>query len=273
VKADDFLSVAEELLPDALTFGAHFQSSGYTLKIEPFDVTFPRTPTFLLRRSPTTVFVEVASGITPALVRAWVSYAKSCQKDTRFVVALRKDAVVAPDSMAELKKLGVGLWCVGPDGPYEVLSPVDLALALELPELPRGLKRLLGDAYDQFGRGEWREGFETAAQTFEQQARDYLGKHTGRGRITPSENGKPVTQKRIAKMTMGNLASAFETISSPNAADTRIGQALKRINDDRVTVAHYKGKGAAREMKLRKNVAHNMWALVGALREIRGIAP
>lgn len=273
MKADDFLGVAEELLPAALAFGAYFKSSGYRVAIEPFDVAYPRTPTFLLKRGQTTVYLEVASVVPWPVIRAWASYAKSCEKDSRFILAMQKDALVSPADMAELKNLGVGLWFLGPHGAYEILPAIDLALAIELPELPRGLKRPLGDSYDQFGRGEWREGFETAAQVFEQHARVYLRTHTERGRITPMENGKPVKLARIEKMTMGNLATAFETIASPSAADSRIGQALKRINDDRVTVAHYKGKGAQREAKLRRNVAHHMWALVGALRELKGIGP
>ena len=221
-----------------------------------------------------TVFVEVVSKLKILEVRQWVSYGRGCQTDTRVVFATRANVTVPAKDIEQLKTLGVGLLQIGSSGVFEVIAPKDLALQIQLPEVPRSLKRILGEAYDQFDRGEWREGFETAAQVLEQEARSYLKTHVSSGRIVVREkNGKSLKPSSLDRLTMGGLAEKFSLITGPNSADTRIGQALSQINADRITVAHFKNKGVAREKRLRANVSHHMWVVVGALRAIKGLKP
>lgn len=272
MRAADFISAPEELLPAAIRYGASLRDLGYSVKIEPFSIAYPRTPFFLARRQHTALIVEVQSSPRLNIVREWVRYGKGCRSDTRVMLGLAEGATLRPPDLDSLQRMGAGVYMIGSGGPYEVLPPLDLALNLDLPKLPAGLKRLLGGAYSQFHRGQWREGFEDACQVLEQEARRYLKLHLGRGRIAiVSGNGKPRTAPQIERMPLGSLANAFGEIQVPNSADTRIGQAIARVNPDRVSVAHYKGKSAAREEKLRTNVAHNMFVIVGALRRIKGI--
>lgn len=273
MEAADFVSAPEELLSAAIAYGEMLQDQGYKVTIEPFELEFPRSPFLLAKRRHTRIILEVQSALDLPTIREWVRYGKGCPRDTRFLVGLALGSEVVQADLAELKSLGVGLLMDGDDGPFELLAPKDLALNLELPDVPVGLRRLLGNAYDQFDRGQWREGFEDACQVLEQEARTYLKMHLSRGRIVlQPRRGTPKTAAQISKMTIGDLAATYTTIHTPNVADSRIGQALERLNGDRITVAHYKGKDAAREAKLRRNVARHMFVVVQALRQIKGIS-
>ena len=66
---------------------------------------------------------------------------------------------------------------------------------------------------------------------------------------------------------MGQLAVSFSRILAPTHLDEVIGQALARLNKDRVGVAHHKRRKVT-ENRLRKNVGRNMWIIVQALSEL-----
>lgn len=252
------------------------ESDGWNVKTEPYDLAFPRTPVFSAKRGMTTRIVDIQWSMDPPLLRDWARYCKSCSRDTRFCVV-----IAGPDmpTVAELdiaRELGIGVFVRGASGLHEVVAAQDLAIQLDPPEVPVGLRRLLGEAYDHFDKGLWREGFEAAATVLEQQARLYLKREVNKGRVTfVNAKGNPVrySDAQIMKMTMGALAGAFGEITTPNVADTRIGQCLKKINPERVTVAHFKGKDAARERRLRAKVAQHMFVVMAGLRHIKGINP
>lgn len=273
MKAIDFTSTPEDLLPAAMLHGEALKSRGFRLQIEPFDLAFPYTPVFKGKRRQTTIIVEIQSKLHFDNLQQWVRYAKACQTDTRVLVGVPKGVEVSAAELDRLRALGIGLLRVGADKPYEAMPPNDLALQMDPPELPAALQPLLGNAYDLFGRGQWREGFEDACVAFEQEARSYLRTHVTRGRITfrPTSRGSVPTLSDVRGMTMGQLAGVFARIQTPNQADTRIAQVLQRLNRDRITVAHYKGRGAAREATLRRNVGKNMFILMGGLKAIRGL--
>lgn len=244
------------------------------MQIEPFDLAYPYTPVFVGKRQQRTVIVEIQSLLNFDNLQQWVRYGKACQTDTRVYVGLAPGAGVTPEELDRLRSLGVGLLLVGSERVYEASPSSDLALQMDPPDLPRELRAILGEAYDKFERGDWREGFEDASMALEQQAIAYLRRHVSRGRITFTPSGRRgavPTLAEIEGMTMGALAGVFARIQTPNQADTRIGQALQKVNRDRITVAHYKGKGAARENRLRRNVGKNMFIVVSALKAIKGL--
>ena len=277
MKADDFTATPDDLLASAIRFGEHLTGSGWRVRIEPFDLAYPRMPVFVATREHTTTIVEVQSSVDVGVIEEWTRYAGACGKDTRVLVAVGGGGGVGvgADVLERLRGFGVGLLLVGADGPYEVLPPKDLALKLELPEVPEKLRPILGHAYDLFDRGEWREGFEHACTRFEQESRKYLRARVSRGGVTfISAAGSPKTYAltRIGKMTLGQLAEAFGEMRSPNLIDSRLGQCLKEVNPERVTAAHYKGTAAAREKKLRGAVARHMFIVVNGLCYAKGIS-
>jgi hypothetical protein len=272
VKADDFVSAPDDLLAAAIAHAEALAARGYRLRIEPYDIEYPYTPFFVGKRQLTTVVVEIQSSLDLDKLRQWVRYGKACNRDTRLLVGFKEGVVPTAGETEALRSLGIGVLLIGLNGPYEAVAPVDLALQMDPPELHPKLRPLLGAAYDHFGRGQWREGFEDSCVALEQATRAYLKLHIQRGRIvTFDARGRSVTPRAVDRMTMGGLATAFVNIQTPNRADSRIAQVLTRVNQDRITVAHYKGRGAAREAQLRRNVGKNMFVLVGGLKEIKHI--
>ena len=95
-------------------------------------------------------------------------------------VALGLDADIARSGREDqsIRTLGVGLYVPLDSGELmEVAAPRDLAVNLELPtgeSLPPELRGLLGSAYEQFERSNWREGFGDACQVVEEESRRYL---------------------------------------------------------------------------------------------------
>jgi hypothetical protein len=76
-----------------------------------------------------------------------------------------------------------------------------------------------------------------------------------------------LTNQEIDRLTLGGLAATFVAIQAQNHADSIIGQALSRINKDRVGAAHFRARTRT-ERRLRANVGQHMWVIVAALREM-----
>jgi hypothetical protein len=212
----------------------------------------------------------IASGNFRKKLDEWIRYARSTSRDTRIAVCLPHTAKLTVQQMAKLQDKGLGLYVAAPQRVVERIVPADLALNVALPQLHSlqpGVRELLGSAYEQFSHTHWREGFEEACQALEAQARRYLNRWSRTGRIMVSRKKGPVllTAKQINRMTMGDLASDFAKIQNQNHADSMIGQALARINKDRVNVVHRKKKYTT-EKRLRSNVGQHMWTIVAALR-------
>src|SRR6266511_2408077 len=123
-----------------------------------------------------------------------------------------------------------------------MLPAKDLALSVVLPgvkTLPRRVQQALGPVHDHFDRAEWREGFEEACLALEDAARKHLWKGVKAGRITVltgSGKQEQLTKKKIDGFTMGQLADRFSRIVQQTHADRVIGDALKRVNPNRIGV-------------------------------------
>jgi hypothetical protein len=267
-----FKTIADELLAHAEVVADHFENHGFTIRVERSELGFPYTPTFLCKRHATTIIVELDSQLRKERQEAWVRYCKSCGKDTRFAVCLPSAIAVPANDVAALRQKGVGLYVAFEDRLDENIAPADLALNVQLPEantLAPGIRQVLGAAYEQFQRTQWREGFEEACQALETEARRYLKRWTRTGRIKILRTRGPIilTNAQIEGMTMGQLATTFRSIQAQNHADNVIGRALATINRDRVGVVHHKRKKVT-ERRLRTNVGQHMWTIVAALREL-----
>jgi len=268
-----FRTVPDNLLEYALKALVYFdQSRGYSISVEKSVLGFPYTPTFTCKRRQTLMIVEVYERISEEKINSWVGYARSSGQDTQIAICVPSSSPLTQDEEYKLRALGVGLYSVEEKNVIERITPRDLGLAIQLPSLAslsRSLRPLLGSAYEQFERAQWREGFEDACQALENQARQYLktGCKTGRIKLLTNKGSKTLKPRQIDKMTMGQLAKVFTWIQNQNHPDSVIGQALKRINKDRIGVAHHKSKPRT-EKRLRANVGKHMWTIIAAMKEM-----
>lgn len=265
-------TVPDELLEYADVIAEDFGGRGYRVLVERNELGFPYTPTFVCTRGTTTIIVELDAQLQMARLESWVRYGRSCGKDTRLALCLPSSANIAAEQILLLQEKGIGFYSVLLDRLMEQHPPVDLALNVQLPELdsqPRRMRELLGSAYEQFARSHWRDGFEGACQVLETQARRYLKKWSRTGRVKILRKTGPVslTNSVIDGMTMGQLARAFESIQAQNHSDKVIGEALAKINRDRVGVVHHRSR-AVTERRLRSNVGQHMWVIFAALKEL-----
>ncbi len=268
--ARTYRTIALELVEFADSAADHFDNSGYRVYVERDELGFPYTPTFLLKRKPTTVILEIANKIQFERLLDWARYCKSCGTDTRVAVCIPHTVDISADEREKIRVARIGLYVAYKGHLVEQLAPADLALNVQLPELaqmPQAVRELLGAAYEQFARTHWREGFEDACQVVETEARRYLKKWSKTGRIKVLRKGSSVTlsQAAIGRMTMGQLANAFGRIQAQTHADSTIHKLLAGLNKDRIGVVHHKKK-AWTEKRLRTNVGQHMWKIVAALK-------
>lgn len=267
-----FSTLSVRLLEFAEATARYFQNHGYRVYAEKRELAFPYTPTLLCKRQSTTIIIEVTNSIRLDRIASWVGFARSCNHDTRFAISLPSKIFLTPEIEDNLRKDGVGLYTAIVTGVTERIPPKDLAINVELPplnSLPRKLRTLLGPAYEQFNRSQWREGFEDACQALEVEARRYLkaGLKAGRIIVMGSQGPRNLTSQQIDRMTIGQLANTFSNIQNQNYLDAQVNQALSLVNADRVGVVHHKAKMKT-EKRLRANVGQNFWAIIGVLREI-----
>jgi hypothetical protein len=267
-----YKTLPDELLEYAEPILIHFRNRGYRVTAELNKLGFPYTPTFVCRRGKhTTIIIELDNRIRTERLEDWVRFCHSSGRDTRLALCVPHSANLAGHDEGPLRQKGIGLYAVLADWSLvERIAPVDLALNVSLPELttlPVSVRELLGSAYDQFDRGEWRGGFEEACQVFETEVRRYLKKwsRTGRTRVLTRRGPATLSDRKINTMTMGGLAKTFGQIQAPNHVDSRIEQALKIINRDRIGVVHHRSR-ATTEKRLRANVGSHMWVIVSALK-------
>lgn len=156
----------------------------------------------------------------------------------------------------------------------ELVAPVDLTINLQLPPIDRhrsSVRRDLRDVHLRFERGDWKSGFEDACKLVEKIARKYL-RQEARGTLqVPGRGGVPrrLTEDDIEGLPMGALADVFCRKLSPNQIDALLCGGLKRINPDRILVAHNK-LNAATERRLRRDVPRHMWTIDNMLRKLPG---
>ena len=270
----EFKTVPEELLGVAAAAGEWLRDRGYKVTPERYELGYPFTPTLHGRRAPVTAIVEVDSQVSEGNMREWAAFGSSRTTDTRIWCAVAEGVRRTGKQDLLLKGLGLGLLVIDGARVEEMIAPLDLAVNMELPDLKRypvRLQRALGPVYEHRDRGEWREAFEEACLTLEEEARRHLWKGVKSGRIVVlSEGGKPetLTKKTIDRLTMGGLAMRFGQIVKQSHADRVIGDALKELNPHRIDAAHKK-KTASGEARLRKNVGAKTWVIIAALKEIQ----
>lgn len=261
-----FLTVADKLL--ACAYGAydHLVVHGYRVKVEKADPAAPYAPTMTATRTSTTVHVEVCGVLDFLRVKEWVSYSKSTGRDTRLVVCMPSELSVQED---DLRKLGVGLFRFGTEI-TETIAPIDLALHVELPQLPASLRVALGPAYEKHKRGEWRECFEEACNALEEEARRYFKRWSKTGRIKVQRKKGPVqlSVTEIDRLPMGALRDCFKDIVSPTSLDSSIEQALTAINPERKDRVHRR-RAKRTEARLRQNMGKHMWQIVNVLKQMK----
>lgn len=256
----------DELLHVAEAAADYMSDRGFTVRPEHEDLGFPYCPTLFCRREHTTYVVEVVACLDPEKMRAWVSYGKSCGQDFRVAYAVSVEAGLQAGSRDLLAHDGLGLLELDSAVCEERVVALDLSLNVELPPLrsmSRDVRALVGRAYEHFDRGNWREGFEDAAQALEAEARRYLKRHAARIIFV----SKPVTAREIDRMTLGALAKLFQRIQNQNLDDKQIGATLQAINKDRIGVVHHRGRRRS-EKRLRANVGRHMWAICGAMKHV-----
>jgi len=153
------------------------------------------------------------------------------------------------------------------------LAPVDLSVNIQLPPLERHrapIRRELAKVHAWFDRGDWKGGFEEACKLLEKSARDHLRREARAARVqVPGGGGAPRTlaARDIARMPLGALADVFCKKLIPSQIDAHLCTGLKRINPDRINVAHQITTQRT-ERKLRDNVGRHMWTIDNLLREI-----
>jgi hypothetical protein len=268
----DFLTVSDELVAFADKLATHFEGYGYTVAIEKQSLEYPYTPTMVCKRGSMTVIVEVAAGMSDR-IREWVAYGRSCASDTRVALGTPGGPPLSTGDHTLLRELGAGLYIDSQSGIAEMVNHTDLAVNIGLPDLsqyPPRVRRALGGSFEQISRGNWREGFEDGCVALEDEARKYLKRHVATGRIalvTPTGRVVTPTAARTERMTLGLLKDAFLAIQNPNLSDSKIAAALRKLNPDRIRVAHKKRSRQA-EQALRRNVGRQVWLLVAALKEL-----
>jgi hypothetical protein len=263
MKGRKFHTVPDELLHVAEAVAQFMEGRGCRVQPEKRIVGFPFCPTLLCKRDHTTYAIEVAAGVELEKLMPWVAYGKSCGEDFRVVVALPLEAGVDAAMRDVLEENRIGLVELEDGICHERVAPVDLSLNVELPDPRRmsaAVRALTGQAYEHFERGNWREGFQAAAQALEAEARRYLSRHASRCAYV----GKAPTRREIGRMTLGGLARTFANIGNQNSSDHEIGTVLDLINKDRIGVVHHRDRRRS-EARLRVNVGRHMWAICSAM--------
>jgi hypothetical protein len=151
-----------------------------------------------------------------------------------------------------------------------LVPPIDLSLNIALPPLDRHrqrTKRALVKAYARFGRSDWKGGFEEACTIVETSARRYLSTSGTVQVLGKSGAPKKVAPNQINRMPLGALAEVFCGKLHQNQVDALLCSGLRKINPDRINVAHGKLSNAA-EKRLRRNINKHMWTIDNLLRKI-----
>jgi hypothetical protein len=269
-----FLTVPIELQAIALACNHHLQSSGFRLKHENNEHDYPETATIDARRKGERRFYIFDDKVKAQRIVLWSSYARSCQTSTFVVLCIRKKSILKPADLVMLKSLGVGLIVIDDDAVIsEVVPAVDLTMNITLPPLNRhrvAMRRQLQSIHEHFRNGEWKAGFEEACKLVEKSAREYLVRQIKASSVSvPGKAGQPrnISVDDAKRLPLGALADVFCMRLYPKQIDSHLCDGLKRINPDRINVAHKKLTSAT-ERRLRTNVARHMWTIHNLLRQI-----
>lgn len=245
---------------------------GYRVKAEHSELGYPFGALLQCKRGPTTMVVDIGAFVVRDRAEAWWAYGKSCSTDFRYSLGTGPDAKIQEEDEQFLRTKGLGWYSFVGGAATEKVTPQDLGLNVALPklgDLHAKIRPFLAPAFEEFARGSWKEGFQTACGTLEEQARRYFRQGVRSGRILVVIKGTPTKlgTSAINKMTMGQLAGAFARVHAPNFVDSKIGDALATLNDDRIAVVHKKN-----EKRLRQNVGQHMYRVIAALKLLQGVS-
>jgi hypothetical protein len=252
---------------------ASLKDGGYAIKPEHTEDDYPEAATILAMQGGEQHFYVFDAVVKLKRMRLWASYGRSRSKPTFIVHCIPQNKKFSGDVIAELKALGVGLTMVGGEGNLiSVLPPVDLTLNLRLPPRDRHrppVRRELRKVHSIFEGGDWKRGFEESCKLVEDVAREYLMQEVKASMVqVPGKSGpKTLTTAQVGKFTLGQLADVFCTKLTPKPIDSLLCSGLKKINPDRVDLAHRK-MTPGKERKLRENVGRLMWTIDNLLFKI-----
>ncbi|WP_395014948.1 hypothetical protein [Dongia sp.] len=270
----NFLTVPQELQAIAHACRENVQALGLKLFYEHAADDFPETATIYAKSRDEHRFYIFDARVKLDRLTLWSGYGRSCSSATYVVLCLPVQPV-NPDDIVRLRELGVGLTTINPESGavMEIVAPNDLSLNIALPPLNRqrmSVRRDLGDAYKRFANGDWKHGFEDACKLVESYAREHLCREARAGQVqVPGKKGaaKTLGVNEIKRMPLGALADVFCKKLVPNQIDAHLCSGLKKINPDRISVAH-KIKDRRIERRLRDNVGRHMWTIDNLLRKI-----
>jgi len=268
-----FLTVPSELQPIVHACMAALRGRGFALKPEHAENDYPESATILARQSGEQHFYIFDAVVKPKRAELWAGYGRSCSKPTFVVHCIPQGSTISGNTVARLRTLGVGLTMVDNTGKLTPLTaPVDLTLNLQLPPHDRHrapIKRALQQIHPIFEAGDWKRGFEESCKLIEKTARAYLLREVRASMVQiPGAKGpKTLTETQVNKLTLGQLADVFCNKLAPKQIDSLLCNGLKRINPDRINIAH--GKMTTRKQnRLRGNVGRHMWAIDNMLLKI-----
>lgn len=266
----EFITLSDELVPLATKLISHMEEHGYTIRIEPSDISFPSTPTISARREHQRLYIIVVKQISAHDVEMWVRYCTSCPNDSRIAFCIIDNDAVSAAELAKYMKVGVGIISLNAETLLWLTEPRDIAFHAALPErgtLKPHVRRLLGEALDRFDNKDWRTGFENACLVLEDESRKYLLRNATAGRVSYRDDRgkvKTPTKKKIRKMTLGALKIVFCNLLQQNQIESIVCSAIDKLNPERIRRIH----GARRhqtESALRRQVGTQMWSIINAL--------
>ena len=271
-----FITVPDSAQIVAHACAARLKANGHTIKIEYSDESLPETATVYVKDGRDRTFYIVDSCIDTDRLVLWSGFGRSASSSTQVVLCVSENVSCDATVLAKIKKLGIGFQTVSSAGVVaEVAAPADLSMHVELPPLKRhrpAMRRKLAKVHSKFEQGDWKDGFEKACKIIEHSARGYLTKYAKAGWVqVVGKKGvaKTISSKDVQGMPLGALKDIFCGKLMPTHLDSLLCAGLKKLNVDRINVAHDK-LNAQTERRLRQNVGKHMWTIDNLLLKIGG---
>lgn len=262
-----FVTVPDEALAVARACAEHLKANGHLFKVEYSDESLPEAATLYVKDGREHTYYIFDSRIDMDRLILWSGFGRSCSSSTQVILCVSERVQSDAATIAKIRGLGIGLSTVDGNGSVlEVAAPADLSMHVELPPLRRHrpvIRRKLAKVHSKFERGDWKGGFESACKIVEHSARGYLAKYAKAERVqVVGKKGiaRNVLPEDVERMPLGALKDIFCGKLMPTRVDSLLCAGLKKINSDRVNVAHEK-LTARTERRLRDNVGKHMWTI------------
>lgn len=265
----EFITIADKLVPLAETVARAMKDRGYSVRFEPKDISLPATPVMMAKRAPETIYIFVTESSSIPEIKTWIRFCEASASDSRLAICLEHADAISATELASCKAGGLGIGVIIDAAFHWLAEPRDIAFHVSLPErttLKPHVRTLLGDAYDRFDQRDWRAGFESACLVLEEEGRKYLLRNQPIGRVSYKRGNKQISpsRKEINRMTLGSLAMVFCNLVRQNQIEAQLCSALDRLNPSRIHRIHKARRGRS-EAVLRRQVGAKMWLIVNAL--------